>query len=309
MQIFAANQFNNQNLLKMQFAKKHALAFTLCSIMTLGLFAQNGMLPAKSPKASTSYNIAYTDINIAYSSPAVKGRTLWGDVVPYNEIWRAGANAATTMEFSTEINLEGKKIPAGKYAFFVIPKDGENWTVIFNAVHDQWGAYNYDESKDVLRLELKAKDSKVLQERLKYDIVDQEKTNKGYIKLAWGKKRLYVRFAVNYVDQAVNNVRAEIEKAKEEDKWAIYAAGAEFLNECGKKPDLAEEWINQSTSLKDASKNWYVRAQIQAAKENYADAVSSVEKALEIGPAEKGGYFKREMENMKASMADWKTNL
>jgi hypothetical protein len=122
-----------------------------------------------SPAATATGKIGDANITIAYSSPSVKGRTIWGDLVPYGKVWRAGANEATTFETDKDVKVEGKTLPAGKYAFFVIPTE-KDWTVIFNKTPNQWGAYKYDEKQDALRVEVKPKKSKELNERLKYNV-------------------------------------------------------------------------------------------------------------------------------------------
>jgi hypothetical protein len=106
---------------------------------------------------------------IDYSAPSVKGRTIWGDLVPYGKVWRTGANEATTFETDKDIILQGQKLPAGKYALFTIPGERE-WTWIFNSVWDQWGAFKYDEAKDVLRIKSTPQPSPVFHEQLRFEI-------------------------------------------------------------------------------------------------------------------------------------------
>lgn len=105
---------------------------------------------------------------VQWGSPSVKGREIWGMIVPYDEVWRAGANEATTIEFDKDVMISDKELKAGKYAFFIIPREGE-WTIIFNSVWNQWGAFEYDEKKDALRFNTKpiAND---LSETLEYGI-------------------------------------------------------------------------------------------------------------------------------------------
>lgn len=91
---------------------------------------------------------------VQWGSPSVKGREIWGMIVPYDEVWRAGANEATTIEFDQDVIISDKELKAGKYAFFAIPREGD-WTIIFNTVWNQWGAFEYDEKKDALRFNLK----------------------------------------------------------------------------------------------------------------------------------------------------------
>src|SRR5215510_9504563 len=104
--------------------------FSFLAFLTISYFSVQAqiVLPRVSPKASVGYTIGLTDIKVTYGAPAVKGRTVWGGVVPYGEVWRGGANEATTVEFSTDVNMEGQTLRAGKYALFFIPGE-KDWTV------------------------------------------------------------------------------------------------------------------------------------------------------------------------------------
>jgi hypothetical protein len=105
-----------------------------------------------SPRKEMKGSIGDATITVNYGSPSVKGRNLWGGLVPYDQVWRAGANEATTFEVSSDVTVGGQTLAAGKYGFFLYPKEDGAWEVIFNEVHDQWGAYDYDKSKDVARI-------------------------------------------------------------------------------------------------------------------------------------------------------------
>lgn len=120
-------------------------------------FSQNDP-PRLSPKASVSQVIGYTEVSINYSRPGVKEREIWGGLVPYNKVWRTGANEATVIEFGDNVVVEGNEVPKGKYGLFTIPGEKE-WTIIFNKVWDQWGAFNYKESEDLLRFKVKPRKS------------------------------------------------------------------------------------------------------------------------------------------------------
>ena len=128
------------------------------------------LLAAKpSPAAKATGKVGASDVTVAYSSPAVKGRPIWGGLVPYGQVWRAGANEATTVEFSKAVTVEGKALPAGKYGFFVIPTE-KQWTVIFNKVPNQWGAYEYSEKQDALRVTVTPRKAASMAERLVYEV-------------------------------------------------------------------------------------------------------------------------------------------
>jgi len=133
-----------------------------------------------SPAAVASGKINGATISINYSSPSVKGRVIWGELVPFNKIWRAGANAATTIEIDKDLRIEGSKLPAGKYSFFVIPNEKE-CVLIFNKVAKMSGTSNYDEKEDQLRVTVKQQLAASSTESLVYTI------NKNSIVLIWEK--------------------------------------------------------------------------------------------------------------------------
>jgi hypothetical protein len=137
-----------------------------------------------SPKAEVMQTIGFTDIRIVYSRPGVKGRTIWGKLVPYDAVWRAGANEATKITFSTDVTIAGKKLKKGAYSFFAIPGKNE-WTIIFNKVADQWGAFEYNESEDALRIKVKTEEG-VWQEWLSYTI-SKTSDSSAVIRLEWEK--------------------------------------------------------------------------------------------------------------------------
>ena len=131
-----------------------------------------------STKEVASGKINGATITINYGSPSVRAREIWGKLVPFNQVWRAGANDATTFETDKELIVEGSKLPAGKYSFFIIPND-KQCTVIFNKESKQWGAYKYKEKEDQLRVTVKQKVAKSKAEKLIYSI------NNNSISLSW----------------------------------------------------------------------------------------------------------------------------
>lgn len=124
-----------------------------------------------SPIETKKGEIGGKSIKVHYGSPAVKGRELWGDLVPYNVVWRTGANEASYVELSEDMNVEGQPLPAGKYSLFTIPKETGTWTVIFNSEWDlEHGHFQYDDENDVLRVEVTPEWEARDQERLAIDI-------------------------------------------------------------------------------------------------------------------------------------------
>jgi hypothetical protein len=145
--------------------KKIFLSLSLVVLATVVSFAQEKASPARTAEGTA----AGSKITIKYSSPAVKGRTIWGDLVPLGQVWRAGADDATTFSTSKDITIEGQKLPAGTYSFFVIPGESQS-TFIFNKVAKQWGAYNYDSKQDALRVNVTSQQTSTMEERLVYEV-------------------------------------------------------------------------------------------------------------------------------------------
>lgn len=162
----------------------HKFGFLALSLMLVSLMsnAQEKASPAKTAEGTVNG----AKIKISYSSPAVKGRTIWGDLVPHGKVWRAGANEATIFETDKDIKVQGKALKAGKYSFFVIPGEEES-TAIFNGETGQWGT-NYDQSKDVLRVQVPSEKSSNFEERLVYEV------NKNGFEVRWadGKGHLAI---------------------------------------------------------------------------------------------------------------------
>ena len=289
--------------------KRLILLFLMPALFSFTILsAQEIKLPRLSPKSSVSYTIGLTEVKVDYSAPAVKERTIWGNVVPYDKIWRAGANEATTVEFSTDVNMEGQMLKAGKYSLFMIPSETE-WTIILNKKADQWGAYTYDESEDAIRFIVTPKMNEGLQERLTYSIHDM-KMDMGYIKLAWEKMRLYMRFKVDVMEQAMANIIDALEASPDDKKWVVYAQGAQFLIDADSNADQAVEWAKKSTDQFSTSWNWYIRAQAEAKKGDMVAAVASGTKSAEIGLADENDhYYEDNKDEINSAIQSWAAKM
>jgi len=166
----------------------------LLMILLVGIFSVESYSQKKeevriSPKATVKQTIGFTNFTIEYSRPGVKGRTIWGGLVPYNAVWRAGANEATKITFTSDVKINGKKLKAGSYSFFAIPTE-KNWTLIFNKTADQWGAFEYNDVEDALRIEVTPeKENNCWQEWLAYTIIKtSDKT--AVVRLEWEKLKV-----------------------------------------------------------------------------------------------------------------------
>jgi hypothetical protein len=177
------------NLLNLFFSRTLIFFF----ITAIILFCLDSLAQEKeiriSPKASVKQTVGFTDITIEYGRPGVKGRTIWGGLVPYNAVWRAGANEATKIIFTSDVKINGKNLKAGSYSFFTIPTKN-SWTLIFNKVADQWGAFEYNDAEDALRIEVTPeKENMCWQEWLAYTI-NKSSDNSATIRLEWEKLKV-----------------------------------------------------------------------------------------------------------------------
>ncbi|KEO73988.1 DUF2911 domain-containing protein [Anditalea andensis] len=167
--------------------KKTSLLKTGILSAFLSLFAIAAMAQEEkpSPARTAEGTINSTQVTIKYSSPAVKGRTIWGEVVPMGKVWRAGANEATIVEFGSDVSVQGQALPAGKYSLFIIPDAGES-TFIFNKQTGQWGT-QYDQSQDQLRVKVASQESSSFEERLVYEV------KSSGIEVRWAEAKAMVR--------------------------------------------------------------------------------------------------------------------
>ncbi|HET7711000.1 MAG TPA: DUF2911 domain-containing protein, partial [Thermoanaerobaculia bacterium] len=155
--------------------------FVLALVIAIPAWAQV-RFPRVSQKATVMQSVGLTDITISYSRPGVKGRTIWGDLVPYDKVWRSGANEATTINFSEDVWIDGKKLAKGTYSIHTVPGKSQ-WQVILNSVADQWGSYSYDQSKDVVRFNVTPQKAQFT-EWLTYEFPDVQ-SDKATIALRW----------------------------------------------------------------------------------------------------------------------------
>ena len=282
------------------------ILFCLFLLASNALFAQLE-LPQKSPKASVSYRVGLTDVSVEYHSPAVNKRAIFGSLVPYDQVWRAGANEATNVVFGTDVMIGDVKVSKGRYAFFLIPKNGTTWIAVFNSDFGQWGAYGYKENKDIARLEVKVDALVKPVERLQY-IVEDHGIGEGAIVMQWERKRVSVPFKIETMKIAMANVDQALASAKEEDKSSIHGRAAEFLLNNGGDMASATTHIQESVKLKETVWNLWLKAQIQAKIGEYPAAVETAGKLAEASKASKdeADYYAEIEKDVNSSVAMWK---
>jgi hypothetical protein len=253
-----------------------------------------------SPAASVFQSVSVTDISVEYSRPGVKGREIWGKLVPFGEVWRAGANEATTVSFSDDVLVNGQKLPAGTYSFFVLPT-AKDWTFIFNSEPKQWGAYSYKKEKDVLKLTV-TPEAGAAQEYLSY-AADPIKNNSALFTLAWEKMKGSVKVEVDTTPAFIwGKVQAQV-TAKMDDA-TILNQGARYALNNKQNLDVAMTWAQKSVSIKKMYGNLRTTAELLAQAGKYPDAVITGEEAIKVG---KEADPKLDASAFEKLIADWKT--
>ena len=178
----------------MKFSKSLTLFFLAFLVLgtTQQVDAQEDKSKRKSPPATATATTGGLTITVDYSSPAVKGRKVIGNLIPNGKIWRLGANEATTFEVNKDVLVEGQILKAGKYALFV-EQDGGDWTYIFNKNPDQWGAYKYDQSLDALRVDVSPAKSADFAERMTFEV---KETQDGAADVVFNWENIETKFKV-----------------------------------------------------------------------------------------------------------------
>ena len=287
-------------------------------------------LPRPSQKASVTQTVGVTDITITYSRPGVKGRKIWGDppaaapggtatldaaserpkdapIVPYGRVWRTGANEATTFQVSDDVMINGQPLKAGTYSLHTIPGKDE-WTVIFNSDPGQWGSFQYDEKKDVLRVKVKPQAVADSQEWLLFTL-DPVTENSATVNLRWEK--LKVPFTVEVKDVkalTVEKLRAAVAAAKPDDwRTPLQAANYVLANNLTANREEGMQWLEKSIKTKETVQNLYTKARVLANMGQTAEAIASAEKALQMAKTPGSGIDPNSIADIEKRLAEWKS--
>ena len=209
------------------------------------LFSQTGItLPQASQKVNLTQRVGITDMTITYSSPQVNGRALWGQLIPLDQVWRAGANENTTIRFAHDVQVEGKPLSAGTYGLHMIPTSGD-WTIIFSKNSTSWGSYSYREAEDALRVQVKPQEG-AHQEFLTYTFQNPA-SDGATLELAWGNMRVPVRISIDTHEIMLANIRNEL-RSSAGFSWMGYQQAANYCLQNGINYEEALTWIDQSIS-------------------------------------------------------------
>ncbi|MFT7343633.1 MAG: hypothetical protein ACI9XP_000207 [Lentimonas sp.] len=242
--------------------------------------------PQPSPTASIEQMVGLTEVEIEYSRPGVKGRTIFGDLLPFGEIWRTGANSATLIEVSDDVKIGGQAVPAGQYALYTIP-GAEEWTVIIHKHLENWGAGGYDKTQDLCRFMVKPTK---LNDKVESFTIDFSNftTNSANIELKW--ENTMISFLMETPTDAAVEKQIKSQLVDQPAAGTYYSAASYYL-EKGENLDKADVWIDKAISQRPEA-FWYVhaKAKIQAAQGKTKEAVVTAEKSMALAKAAEDDY-------------------
>jgi len=269
----------------------------LTTLFALDATAEVGpALPDASPRARTEQRVGLTSVWIDYGSPAAKGRKIWGGLVPYDEMWRTGANASTRLHFSRDARFGGVEVPAGTYGLFTVPGD-DQWTVVLNTKSDAWGTNGYDAANDAARVEVEPETAPA-RERLTFLFSDTTEDSTR-LDLEWAGLRVSVPIRV----ATDAHVRAEIAEATA-NTWKPWERSARYLLDRGEDLDRALSYVEQSIALEANWRNLWVKARILGARGKEKAAIDAARRAKRIG--DDSGAFRFYAPRMDEAIARWK---
>jgi len=276
------------------------LAGALLLVSAAPVLAQQFNTPRPSPNAKVTQTVGVTELSVSYSRPGVKGRTIWGGLVPWNEPWRTGANEATRFTCEHDVQVEGQKLAAGTYAVVTIPTEQE-WTVAFSSQKDMWGAFAYDPKNDVLRVKVKPVAADPV-ERMQFTFDDPD-DDSVTLNLRWEKLSVPLHITVDTQDRVLAGARAAVEGAKADD-WRTPYRAANWAHDAGVAPDEAARWAQDAAKRKENFQTTGLLAKLAAKGGDTKQAVALMKKSIALGKSDTT-VVKAQIEANEKLLTEW----
>jgi hypothetical protein len=247
-------------------------------------FAQQIQMPQASPSAKISQQVGLTNVTVDYSRPSTKGRKIFGELVPFGEVWRTGANGATILTFSTEVTVGGQKVPAGSYALYSIPGKTE-WTIILSKNTKLWGAIGYKQEDDQTRFTVTP--SKTSKKYETFELSFNNMTdNNADVSIKWETTRVDFKIATQVDEIVMADIKKQVIDTNTTNPSLLYqSANYYFTN--SKDLNQAYTWIKQSTESDPKYWTMHLRAKIELALGLKTEALESATKSKTMAQAEK----------------------
>lgn len=245
--------------------KLKSIVFYLCGSMSLVFLlaasasAQQGLtLPDASQHAVVKQQIGLTEIKIDYHRPGVKDRQIWGALVPYDQVWRAGANENTTIHFSKTVKIDGKEVPGGTYGLHMVPTNTD-WTIILSKDNRAWGSFFYYEGNDQIRFKVKP-ETAPHQEWLLYSF-DEVTENSSLVSLRWEKLRVPFKIEIDLHRQIIEDIRVQLTSLSAF-FWQGWNQAANYCYTNGVELEQGLQWADRSIQINKNVTNTFTKALI-----------------------------------------------
>jgi hypothetical protein len=259
--------------------RMRTLTVIAASLFATSAYAERLKTPQQSPEAEIEQTIGLTEIKVSYHRPAVNGRNVWGGLVPYNEVWRAGANENTVVTFTTDVKIEGKPLKAGTYGLHMLPTQ-KDWTIIFSNQNAAWGSFTYDQKEDALRVTVKTKPLATSEERLSYRF-DDPTEKKVTLVLAWEKLAVPITIDVDTPKVVMAHMKTEL-RGLAGFSWEGWADAAAYWAQNGGPLDEALKMADKSIQMRPQFGNLMTRATILDKLNKANDAKEARAKAMAV---------------------------
>jgi tetratricopeptide (TPR) repeat protein len=278
--------------------KRCLLSWTLIAAFALPAQLCQGQsavlnLPRSSQHAVLNQRIGITDITINYHRPLVNGRQVWGKLVPYGDVWRAGANENTTITFSDPVTIEGQALAAGTYGLHMIPNESD-WTIIFSKNSTSWGSFTYDKSEDALRVSVKPQPTD-MHEALTYDF-DDVKPAAAVVTMRWEKLAVPFKVDVKTDDIVVDNLHKQL-RGFAQYTWDGWDDAANYLLAEKVHLDEALTYTDKSIQNEERYENLMTKSRVLAALGRNNEAKAQTDKALAHANAVQLHTYARGLQN------------
>ena len=260
-------------------------------------------LPEPSPPATVRQKIGFTDLTIDYSRPAVKGRAIFGKLVPFGEIWRTGASDATILTITDPMTIAGKSVPAGKYSLFTIPTRTE-WTVILNSYTEGHGTAGYEAKNDVLRFTVRPDSSARFYESFTIEVQDLVR-NRATICLNWANTSVHFPVVSNADERITADIMNRL-TVKKEEKPGLYYQSALYYFDQEKDTKQALEWATKAVQLDPTFNYLHLQAKLLARSGDYKSAIEAAKRSAQVAQEKK---FTEYVTLNNRLIAEWSTKL
>jgi hypothetical protein len=275
----------------------YSLSLFLMSLVSFQLATAQLNVPQPSPACKVTQRVGLGDVTINYSRPGAKGRAIFGDLVPFDKIWRTGANSPTKIKFETDVIVEGNKVAAGEYSLFTIPSKTE-WTILLNKDPKNANAFGYQEAEDVAKFKVKSNATHHLVESFTINFTDLNYAAVN-VEISWEKTSVKFR-----VEQEVDSkIKEQITRQLDPNRDAgLYYQVASYYYETNQKSEEALSLITKSVDMAPRFWTMHLKAKVQARLNDKNGAMASAEKSKQLAIENKNDDYVKLNEKLMAEL-------